>query len=153
MVFSKKMTMKKGPHFSSKKSTKKWFYQLPLDVMYAKNRKNHFFVFFGIHYRHYVQPKGHNTRDECHLCISVGSHSTFLTFLTPDSDFSKKNDSWLWLHFRGRNNKWKIYYWNTVILRRLTRGHPQLSHNRTPKSISIFRQHSENQGSAHFSEL
>ena len=46
--------MKKGPHFSSKKSTKKWFYQLPLDVMYAKNRKNHFFVFFGIHY---VQPK------------------------------------------------------------------------------------------------
>jgi len=47
------MTMKKGPHFSSKKSTKKWFYQLPLDVMYAKNRKNHFFVFFGIHY---VQP-------------------------------------------------------------------------------------------------
>ena len=46
--------MKKGPHFSSKKSTKKWFYQLPLDVMYAKNRKNHFFVFFGIHY---VQPQ------------------------------------------------------------------------------------------------
>jgi hypothetical protein len=49
--------MKKGPHFSSKKSTKKWFYQLPLDVMYAKNRKNHFFVFFGIHY---VQPNPEN---------------------------------------------------------------------------------------------
>jgi len=53
------MTMKKGPHFSSKKSTKKWFYQLPLDVMYAKNRKNHFFVFFGIHY---VQPYGHMSK-------------------------------------------------------------------------------------------